>query len=109
MALAALDDDEILEQPRPVLVEGAHLDRAPGAAARGQEAMAVGDGARRDVLHLTGLGGGGARDGERNDAAAVEEENPAHRTPEEQLAAAVFKGGIPPHQFREREAPKRPA
>ena len=43
VALAALEDDEVLEQPRAVLVERSHLDRAAGAAAGRQEAVAVGD------------------------------------------------------------------
>ena len=47
VALAALEDDEVLEQPRAVLVERPHFDRAPGAAARRQEPVPVGDGARR--------------------------------------------------------------
>ena len=45
VALAALEDDEVLEQPRAVFVERPHLDRAAGAAAGRQEAVAVGDGA----------------------------------------------------------------
>ena len=42
LALAAIEDDEVLEQPRLVVVERLDLDRAAGAAARRQEAMAVG-------------------------------------------------------------------
>ena len=41
-----LEDDEVLEQPRAIFVERPHLDGAAGAAARRQEAVAVGDGAR---------------------------------------------------------------
>ena len=40
---------------RAVLVERAHLDRAARAAARREEAVAVGDGAGRDVLDLAAL------------------------------------------------------
>ena len=69
---AALEDDEVLEQPGAVLVERSHLDRAARAAARRQEPVAVGDGAGRDVLHLAGLRRGRARDRERHDAAAVQ-------------------------------------
>ena len=47
----AIEDDEVLEQPRLVVVEGPDLDGPAGAAARRQEAMAVGVGARPDVLH----------------------------------------------------------
>ena len=51
VALAALEDDEILGQALAVIVEALDLDRAAGAAARGQEAVAVGDRAGADVLH----------------------------------------------------------
>ena len=47
-ALGVIEDDEVLRQARPVLVEGPHLDRPPGASARGEEAMAVGHRAGRD-------------------------------------------------------------
>ena len=50
--LAALENDEVLEQPRAIFVERSHLDRAAGAAAGRQEAVAVGDRAGRDILHL---------------------------------------------------------
>ena len=53
--LAALEDDEVLEQARAVLVERAHLDRAAGPAAGREEPVAVGDRAGRDVLHLRAL------------------------------------------------------
>ena len=42
VALAALEDDEVLEQPRAVLVERPDLDRPAGASARRQEPVAVG-------------------------------------------------------------------
>ena len=51
-ALGVIEDDEVLGQPRLVLLEAADLDRAAGAAARREEAMAVGQRARLDVLHL---------------------------------------------------------
>ena len=50
-ALRVIEDDEVLGEPRAVLVEAADLDRAAGAAARRQEAMAVGQRAGLDVLH----------------------------------------------------------
>ena len=53
--LAALEDDEVLGQPLAVVVEALDLDRAAGAAAGRQEAMAVGDRARADVLHQRAL------------------------------------------------------
>ena len=42
LALGAVEDDEVLEQPRLVVLERLDLDRPPGAAARRQKAMAVG-------------------------------------------------------------------
>ena len=50
--LGVLEDDEVLGQPRLVLVEAADLDRSSGAAARGEEPVAVGQRARLDVLDL---------------------------------------------------------
>ena len=40
--LGVARDDEVLGEARLVFVEAAHLDRPAGAAARGEEAMAVG-------------------------------------------------------------------
>ena len=51
VALAPLDNDEVLEQPGLVFVERPDLDGAAGAAAGRQEAVPVGDRPRRDVLH----------------------------------------------------------
>ena len=87
----------------------AHLDGAAGAAARRQEAMAVGDRARRHVLHLAGLRRRRARDRERHDAAAVDEQDPADRPAEQQLAAAVVEHRVPVHQLRERQPAQRAA
>src|SRR5205807_9847699 len=54
VTVAPRQDDEILEQPRTIFVERPDLDRPARAPARREKAMAVGDGAGRDVLHLTG-------------------------------------------------------
>ena len=107
--LAAFEHDEVLEQPRLVLVEGAHLDGAARASARREKPVAVGDRAGRDVLHRAALGARRARDPERHDAAAVGEEQPADRTAEQQLAPAVVEHRVPVHQLREREAAQRAA
>ncbi len=107
--LAALEDHEILEQPRTILVERSHLDGAPRAAARRQEAMAVGDRARRHVLHLAGLRRRRPGDGERHDAPAVQEQHPANRPAEQQLAAAVLEHRVPVHGLRERQRAQRAA
>ena len=109
VALAALEDHEVLEQPRAVFVEGPDLDGPPRASARRQEAVSVGHRARRDLLHLTRLGRRGTGDRERHDAAAIDEQNPADRPAEQQLAPAVLELRIPVHQFRERQAAQRSA
>src|SRR5207244_9266962 len=88
VALAALEDDEVLEQPRAVLVERPHLDRPARAAAGRQKSVAVGDGAGRDVLNLSRLRRGRARDRERHHTPAVDEEDPADRPSKQQRAAA---------------------
>ena len=87
----------------------AHLDRAAGPAAGRQEAVAVGDRAGRDVLHLRRLRRRRARDRERHDAAAVDEQDPADRTAEQQLAAAVVEHRVPVHRFRKRQRAQRAA
>ncbi len=51
-AVGVAEDDEVLGEPGLILVEAADLDRAAGAAARGQEPVAVGQRTRFDVLHL---------------------------------------------------------
>ena len=51
VAFAALEDDEVLGQPPPVVVEALDLDGAPGAPAGGQEAVAEGDRAGAHLLH----------------------------------------------------------
>ena len=65
LALAAIEDDEVLEQPRLVVLERLDLDRAAGAAARRQEPMAVGVRTRADVLHRRSLRQLGSADDER--------------------------------------------
>ena len=81
----------------------AHLDGAAGAPARREEPMAVGDGPRRDVLHARARRDGQARDRERHDAAAVEEQQPPDRPAEDELALAVLELGVPVHRLRERQ------
>ena len=50
VALLALENDEVLEQSRAVLVERSHLDGPPRPAAGRQKAMAIGHRARTHVL-----------------------------------------------------------
>ena len=76
---------------------------AAGAPARRQEAMAVGHRAGRHVLDQRPRGVRRAADRERHDAAAVEEQQPADRTAEQQLALAVVERRVPVHLLRERQ------
>ena len=109
VALAPLENHEVLEEPRAILVERPYLDRAPRAAAGREEPVAVGDGARRHVLHLSALRRGGAADRERHHAAAIDEQNPADRPAEQQLAAPVVERRVPVHRLRERQPAQRAA
>ena len=77
---------------------------SPGAAARREEAVAVGQRPRLETSWTCGpLASSDAADRERHDAAAVEEEQPANRPAEEQLALAVVQLRVPVHLLRERE------
>ena len=100
--LRVVEDDEVLLETRLVLVEAADLDRAAGPAAGRQEAMAVGQRARLDVLHLRTGGIRRAADRERHDAAAVEEQQPADRPAEHELAAPVVERRVPVHLLGKR-------
>src|SRR5688500_16877332 len=93
LALAALQDDEVLEEPRFVVLERLHLDRPAGAAARRQEAMTVGVRAGPDVLHRWSLRQLRAPNDERHDAPAVEQDEPPYRTGEHQVALVVLEIG----------------
>ncbi len=99
LPLAALEHDEVLGEPLAVVVEPLDLDRAPGAAAGRQEAMAEGDRPRPDLLDERALRERRAIDRERHDAAAVEEQQPANRPAERQLALAVVERRVPAHQL----------
>ena len=94
-------------EPRDVVLERAHLHRAPGPAAGRQEAMAVGHRGRHDFLHDRRLGQLGAPNRERHDASAVEIENPANRTPEQQIALAILQKRVPVHRLRKAERSQR--
>ena len=109
LALAAVEDDEVLEQPLLVVVEGLDLDRAPGPAARRLEAMTVSIGPGPDVLHRRPLRLIGPPDHERDDASAVEEHEPANRAREDQVAFAVLEIRVPAHLLREREVAQHAA
>src|SRR5215217_2681382 len=97
LALAAVEDYEVLEQPLLIIVEGLDLDRTSGAAAGRLEAMPVGVRSRADVLYGWSLCLIRPPDHERNDAATVEEHEPANRAREDEVALAVFEVSVPPH------------
>ncbi len=103
-AILALEDHEVLEEPRLVVVERLDLHGAPRAAARGQEAVAVGHGGRPHLLDERRLRQLGAADLEGHDAAAVQEQQPADRAPEGEIAPAVVQVGVPAHVPRERQS-----
>ena len=106
--LLAIEHDEVLEQPRLVVVEGLDLDGAAGPAAGGEEPVAVGRRARSHVLHQRRLRALGAADvvrarrGRRRGTAASAS---AGRT---ELALAVVEPRVPVHRLRERQAAQQP-
>src|SRR5262245_15884178 len=76
LALAALEDDEVLEEPGLVVLEHLHLDRTSGSPARREETVAVCVGARADILDRGALCDLGTPDDERHHAAAIEQHEP---------------------------------
>ena len=103
-AFFAVEDHEVLVQPRAIVVERLHFDRATSASAGREEPMAVGDRSTSDVLHERSRGQLGAADFVRHDPAAVQEQQPANRPAERQLALPVLEARIPVHLLREGEA-----
>ena len=102
-----IEDNEMFGQLGLILVEAANLDRAAGAAARGQKPMAVGQRSGLDVLDLRARGAWHTADGVRHDAAAIQKQQPANRPPEQQLATPVVEPGVPVHLLGEREIAKQ--
>ena len=107
LALLTIENDEMFAEPRGVVVEGAHLHRAPCPAARRQKAVAVGHRSRHNFLHRGRLGQLRAPNRERHDASAVEIENPANRTPEQQIALSVLEIRVPVHGLGKTERSQR--
>ncbi len=100
------EDHEVLRQSRLIFLEAAHLDRAPGPATRREEPMTVGQRTRFDIEDLRAGRIGGATDGEGNDAAAVQKEQPPNGSAEQQLAPSIVEFCVPMHLFRERQIPQ---
>ena len=92
-----------------VVVERLDLDRAAGASARRQEAVAVGHAPDRTSCTSGAWAASRAADVERDDAAAVQEQQPANRPAERQLALAVVEPRVPVHVLRERQAAQQAA
>ena len=90
-----------------VVVERAHLYCPPRPAARRQEAVTVGHRRRHDFLYRGRLGQLCPADGERDDAPAVEIENPADRPAEQQIALPVLEIRIPMHRLGKAERSQR--
>ena len=103
LPLAALEDHEVLREPLAIVVEPLDLDRAAGAAARGQEAMTEGHRAGANLLNERPLRARRAIDRERHDPAAVEKQDPANRPSERQLAIAVIEHRVPVHRLGKRQ------
>ena len=99
--ISVLQNHEVLGQLRLVLVEAADLDRTSRAAARRQKPVPVGQRTGRHVLDLRSGRCCRSPDRERDDAAAVEEEQPANGAAEEQLPSPVVERRVPVHLLGE--------
>src|ERR1044071_3393618 len=109
LALAAIQDDEIFEKAGLVIVEGLDLDGAAGAPTRGEKPVSVGIWTRTDVLNERPLRVFSAADHKRDDASAVQQDQPADWPGEHEVAFAVFEVGVPPHLLRKREVAEQTA
>src|SRR5262245_61454836 len=109
LTLAAIQDDEVLEQPRLVIVERLHLDGATSASARREEAMAVGVRAGADVLDQWTLRHLGPADDEGDDAPAVQKDQPPDRSREDEVALPVLEVRVPSHLLGKCQVTKQPA
>ena len=103
LALGSLEHDEVFGEPLAIVVEPLDLDRAPGAAARRQKAMAEGDGARSDLLHQRTLRAAACDKSKTARRGRRKKQDPANRPAERQLALAVVERRVPPHRLGERQ------
>jgi hypothetical protein len=83
LAFLPIQHDEVLGQPGLVVFERPHLHGPAGAAARGEEPMAVREGSRHNLLHGRRLRQLRTANRKRDDATAVQIENPADGTAEQ--------------------------
>ncbi len=107
MTLGVLEQDEVLAEPLLVVADAADLDGPAGTPAHREEAMAVGERAGAHVLHEVGLRARAATNHEGDHAAAEQEQHPADRPAERELALAVVEPGVPPHLLGERQVAQR--
>ena len=107
--LRVLEQDEVLAEALLVVADAADLDRPARPPAHRQEAMPVGEGAGAHVLHQARLRAGAAADDEWHHPPAEQEQHPADRPAERELALAVVDPGVPPHLLRERQVAQRRA
>ena len=105
LALGAIEDDEVLEQARLIVVERLDLDGATGAAAGRQEAMAVG------VRPPNGCPAPSVPAPARSRRMTNGTTRPPYsRTSQrigranDEIALAVFEIRVPPHLLRERQS-----
>ena len=107
LAFLPIQHDEVLGEPRLVIFKRTHFHGPAGAAARREKPVAVGEGGRDHFLHRRRLRQLGAANRKRDDAAAIQVENPADRTAEQQLAFAIFEERVPMHRLRKTERAQR--
>jgi len=99
----------LFKEARFVIIEGLDLDRPPSPSTRRQKPMPVRIRAGPDVLDRGTLRQFGATDHKRHHAASVQQDEPANRTREHQVALVVVEIGVPAHLLRECHASKQPA
>src|SRR5678816_3275922 len=107
--LAAIQDDEIFEESGLVVVEGLYFDRTTGPPARRQKPVTVRVRSRADVLHKRPLRVLGPTDDEGHDTSAVQQDQPADWSREDEVAFAILEIRVPPHLLRKREIAKQAA
>jgi hypothetical protein len=105
--LAAIQDDEIFEESGLVVVEGLYFDRTTGPPARRQKPVTVCVRSRADVLHKRPLRVLGPTDDEGHDTSAVQQDQPADWSREDEVAFAILEIRVPPHLLRKREIAKQ--
>src|SRR3954452_19403300 len=102
------EHNEVLRQAGLVLFKAAYFDRSSRATAGGEKPMPVGQRAGLDVEDLLSGRVGGASYGERDDAPAVQKQQPSNRPAEQQLAAPIVQLRVPVHLLGKGQVSKQP-